>query len=47
MCNFKVEGLVLIRSDDAPRSSWPLRRIIKVFVGSNDIVRTVKLTTCN
>lgn len=33
--NFKVGDLVLIASDDAPRSSWFLDRIIEVFVVSN------------
>ena len=43
--NFKVGDLILIASDDAPRSSWPFGSITEVFVESNDIVRTVKLKT--
>ena len=43
--SFKVRDLVLIASHDATMSSWPLGRIIEVFIGFNDIFCTVKLKT--
>lgn len=43
--NFKVKDLVLIASHDATMSSWPLGRIIEVFIGFNYIFCTVKLKT--
>ena len=43
--NFKVRDLILIASHDATMSSWPLGRIIEVFIGFNDIFCTVKLKT--
>ena len=43
--NFKVRDLVLNASHDATMSSWPLGRIIEVFIGFNDIFCTVKLKT--
>ena len=43
--NFKVRDLVLIASHDATMSSWPLGRIIEVFIGFNYIFCTVKLKT--
>ena len=43
--NFKVRDLVLIASHDATMSSWPLGRIIEVFIGPNDIVCSAKLKT--
>ena len=43
--SFKVRDLVLIASHDATMSSWPLGRIIEVFIGFNYIFCTVKLKT--
>ena len=37
--NLRVGDLVLVVEYDVPRSAWPLRRIMKVYPGPDDIVR--------
>ena len=36
---------VVLVDDNAPRSQWPLGRIVKVFSGSNNLVRSVLIET--
>ena len=43
--NFKVGDLVIVNVNDTQRSSWPLGRIVEIYTGSNDVVRTVKIKT--
>ena len=45
--NIKIGDLVLLKSDNVPRSHWPLARITNTFPGRDDIVRTVELKTPN
>ena len=41
------EDLVLLKSDDVPRSHWPLGRILKTFPGSDGRVRMAEVKTPN
>nr|XP_055049264.1 uncharacterized protein LOC129434357 [Misgurnus anguillicaudatus] len=41
--NLKVNDLVLLQDDHAPRNEWKLARITEVYPGSDDRVRKVKL----
>ena len=34
-------------SNDVPRSHWPMRSIIEVYLGRDGVVRSVKLKTSN
>ena len=40
-----VGDVVLLAESETPRGHWPLARVSQVFPGSNDRVRTVRLTT--
>ena len=40
--NFAVNDLVLLHDDRAPRGSWPLRRVVKVYPDAQKKVRQVK-----
>ena len=42
--NLAVDDIVLV-CDNAPRNSWLLGRIIKVFVGKNQLVRSAEIQT--
>ena len=43
--NFKIGDLVIIKSKYIPRNHWPLGRVIETFVGSDDIIRSIKVKT--
>ena len=43
--NFKIDDLVIIKSKYIPQNHWPLRRVIETFVGSDDIIRPLKVKT--
>ncbi|KAL6465838.1 hypothetical protein MHYP_G00259710, partial [Metynnis hypsauchen] len=41
--NLKVNDIVLLQDDHAPRNEWKLARIVEVYPGSDDRVRKVRL----
>lgn len=41
--NLKEGDLILLKSDDVPRSHWPLGRILKTFLGSDGRVRMAEV----
>ena len=41
--NLKVEDVVLMKDEGAPRRSWPLAKVIEVHKGDDDLVRSVTL----
>ena len=41
------EDLILLKTDDVPRSRWPLGRILKTFPGSDGRVRMAEVKTPN
>ena len=41
--NQKVNDIVLLQNDQAPRNEWKLARITEVYPGSDDKVRKVRL----
>ena len=41
--NLKVDDVVLMKDEGAPRRSWPLARVIEVHKGDDDLVRSVTL----
>ena len=43
--NLNVGNLVVIQTDNIPRSHWPLGCIIKTYPGVDGVVRTVKVKT--
>lgn len=43
--NFKENDIVLIKEDNMPPSRWKMGRIIKVYYGPDDLVRTVLVRT--
>ena len=43
--NFKIGDLVIIKWKYIPRNHWPLGQVIETFVGSNDIICSVKVKT--
>ena len=45
--NLSKNDLVIIKSKDAPRSLWPLGRILDIYLGSDEVVRSVKIKTPN
>ena len=45
--NLKEGDLILLKSDDVPRSHWPLERILKTFPGSDGRVRMAEVKTPN
>ena len=45
--NLKKGDLILLKTDDAPRSHWPLGRVVKTFPGDDGRVRTVEVKTPN
>ena len=45
--NLKEGDLILIKNDDAPRSHWPLGRILKTFPGRDGRVRMAEVKTPN
>ena len=45
--NLKQNDLVLVRDDNIPRSHWPLARVIEVYPGKDDIVRSAKIELPN
>ena len=47
VATFHVGDLVVISSNEVPRSHWPMRHIIEVYPGREDIVCSVKLKTSN
>lgn len=44
-CNIRKGFLVLIREDNIPRMSWPIGRVLEVYPGKDNIVRSVKVKT--
>ena len=45
--NFKKGDLVLLSCDNAPRSHWPMGRILETYPSNDGIVRKVKVKTPN
>ena len=45
--NLKEGDLILMKNDDAPRSHWPLGRILKTFPGRDGRVRMAEVKTPN
>ena len=45
--NLKVDDLVLLQSENIPRSHWPLGRIQRVMHGEDGVVRMVEVKTPN
>ena len=43
--NLQIGDLVLIASEQTVPCQWPLGRIIKVFPGSDELVRTAEIQT--
>ena len=43
--NLNVGNLVVIQTDNIPRSHWPLGCIIETYPGVDGVVRTVKVKT--
>ena len=43
--NFKIGDLVIIKSKYIPQNHWPMGRVIETFVGSDDIIRPLKVKT--
>ena len=43
--NLQVGDLVMLSVDHTPRSHWPLGRIVELYPGKDDIVRSVKVKT--
>ncbi len=41
--NLKVNDIVLLQNDLAPRNEWKLARVIEVYTGSDGRVRKLKL----
>ena len=41
--NFEPGDLVIVKTDNVPRSHWPLARIVTVYPGTDGVVRIVKL----
>ena len=41
--NLRVGDVVLMMESDTPRGFWPLARVVKVFPGDDDAVRSVEL----
>lgn len=44
-CKIRKGSLVLIREDNIPRMSWPIARVLEVYPGKDNIVRSVKVKT--
>ena len=45
--NLKEGDLILLKNDVAPRSHWPLGKVVKTFPGDDGRERTVKVMTPN
>ena len=45
--NLQQGDLILLKNEDAPRSHWPLARILKTFPGSDGRVRVTEVKTPN
>ena len=45
--NFHVGDLVIISSNEVPRSHWPMGRIIELYPVREGVVRSVKLKMSN
>ena len=43
--NLKIGDLVLVAAYGTPRGSWPLGRIVRVFPGQDNVVRSVEVKT--
>ena len=43
--NFKIGDLVIIKTKYIPQNHWPLGWVIETFVGSDDIIRSIKVKT--
>lgn len=41
--NAKVNDIIILKDDTAPRSQWKLAKVSEVHSGTDDCVRTVKL----
>ena len=41
--NLSVGDLVLVQEKDLKRSQWPMARVIDVFIGKDDIVRSASI----
>ena len=45
MVNVKIGNLVLVVDYETPRGSWSLGSTVRVFPGSDDVVRTAEVKT--
>ena len=43
--NIKVDDIVIMKDEEKHRNQWPLGRVIRVFPGSDELVRKVELKT--
>ncbi|KAI5739399.1 hypothetical protein M8J77_018863 [Diaphorina citri] len=43
----EVEMLVIVKSENTPVLSWPLGRIVQLFLGADDVVRVALVRTSN
>ena len=43
--NLRENDVVLVIDDQTPRGSWPLGRVMKVFRGKDDVVRSAVVKT--
>ena len=43
--NLQEGDLILLKTDDAPRSHWPSGRVVKTFPGSDGRVRMAEVKT--
>lgn len=45
--NFVKGDIVLIKSDNIPRSFWPLARVVETYASKDDVIRSAKLKLSN
>ena len=45
VCNLKVKDIVLLCEENVPRGKWPMGIVEEVYVGSDSLVRSVKVKT--
>ncbi len=45
--NLRVGDVVLLVDDQLPRNCWALGRVLETYAGHGDLIRSVKVLTCN
>jgi len=43
--NFKVNDLVIVKTENVARNNWPLARITETYEGKDCVVRSAKIKT--